>query len=173
MGASVKFSARGSRRQKASFSEINVTPFVDVMLVLLIIFMVAAPMMTTGIALDLPKGDGQAMEDTDRAVDISVDSRGRIYLGDETVKPDMVVKRMQAMQKSNPDLRIVISADKDTSYGQVIELMSLLRLAGISKVGLKTSDVVDATSLKETPKVAPKKKAAPVKAKPTPAKKKK
>lgn len=154
MGASIKFSTRG-RRQKASFTEINVTPFVDVMLVLLVIFMVTAPMMTTGISLDLPKGDGQTMEDSDRAVDISIDARSRIYLGDEIVKPETLVKRLQAMQKSNPELKIVISGDKATSYGQVIELMSVLRVAGISKVGLKTSDVV---SLEKPEKAKTKKK---------------
>ena len=142
MGTSVKFSSRG-RRQRASFAEINVTPFVDVMLVLLVIFMVTAPMMTTGVSLDLPRGDGQAMEDSDRAVDISIDSKSKIYLGDETVQPEALVKKLQAMQRSNPDLKIVISGDRATSYGQVIELMSLLRLAGISKVGLKTGDLVD------------------------------
>ena len=148
MGASVKFSSRG-RRQKASFAEINVTPFVDVMLVLLVIFMVTAPMMTTGVSLDLPRGDGQAMEDSDRAVNISIDAKSKIYLGDSVIQPDALVKKLQAMQKSNPDLKIVISGDRATSYGQVIELMSLLRLAGISKVGLKTGDVVDAAGLKE------------------------
>ena len=70
MGASVKFSGRGKRHQ-GSFNEINVTPMVDVMLVLLVIFMVTAPMLTTGVSLDLPKGDGQVIEDSDRAVDIS------------------------------------------------------------------------------------------------------
>lgn len=151
MGASVKFSSRG-QRQRASFSEINVTPMVDVMLVLLVIFMVTAPMMTTGVSLDLPRGDGQAMEDSDRAVDISVDSKSQIYLGDEAVKPDALVKRVQAMQKSNPDLKVVISGDRAASYGQVIELMSLLRLAGISKVGLKTGDLVGTDVLNDKPK---------------------
>ncbi len=155
MGASVKFSTRG-KRQRASFSEINVTPFVDVMLVLLVIFMVTAPMMTTGISLDLPRGDGQTMEESDRAVDISIDARSKIYLGDEIVQPETLVNRLKAMQKSNPDLKIVISGDRATSYGQVIELMSLLRLAGISKVGLKTGDLVDTEPL--TKKKTPKKK---------------
>ncbi|MBO4519960.1 MAG: protein TolR [Alphaproteobacteria bacterium] len=157
MGASVKFSTRG-KRQKASFAEINVTPFVDVMLVLLVIFMVTAPMMTTGISLDLPHGDGQAMEEADRAIDISIDAQSKIYLGDATVQPEALVKKLQAMQKSNPDLKIVISGDRATSYGQVIELMSLLRLAGISKVGLKTGDVVDTEVLTKKPKAKNKKK---------------
>ena len=148
MGASVKFSTRG-KRQRASFSEINVTPFVDVMLVLLVIFMVTAPMMTTGISLDLPRGDGQTMEESDRAVDISIDAHSKIYLGDEVVRPETLVTRLKAMQKSNPDLKIVISGDRATSYGQVIELMSLLRLSGISKVGLKTGDLVDTEPLKK------------------------
>lgn len=150
MGASVKFSSRG-QRQRASFSEINVTPMVDVMLVLLVIFMVTAPMMTTGVSLDLPRGDGQAMEDSDRAVDISVDSKSQIYLGDEAVKPDALVKRVQAMQKSNPDLKVVISGDRAASYGQVIEVMSLLRLAGIAKVGLKTGDTLGTDALDDKP----------------------
>ena len=93
--------------------------------------------------MDLPRGDGQSMEDADRAVDISIDARSKIYLGDEIVQPEALVKKLKAMQKSNPDLKIVISGDRATSYGQVIELMSLLRLAGISKVGLKTGDLVD------------------------------
>ena len=156
MGASVKFSTRG-KRQRASFSEINVTPFVDVMLVLLVIFMVTAPMMTTGISLDLPRGDGQAMEESDRAVDISIDARSKIYLGDEVVQPETLVNRLKAMQKSNPDLKIVISGDRATSYGQVIELMSLLRLAGISKVGLKTGDLVDTEPLTKSAMVKKKK----------------
>ena len=158
MGASIKFSSRG-RRQKASFSEINVTPCVDVMLVLLVIFMVAAPMMTTGISLDLPRGDGQAMEDTDRAVDISIDAGSKIYLGDEVVQPKALVGRLKAMQRSNADLRIVISGDRAASYGQVIELMSLLRLADISKVGLKTGDMLETAPLEEKTKAKSKNKA--------------
>lgn len=150
MGASVKFSSRG-QRQRASFSEINVTPMVDVMLVLLVIFMVTAPMMTTGVSLDLPRGDGQAMEDSDRAVDISVDAKSKIYLGDEVVKPAVLVKRVKAMQKSNPDLKVVISGDRAASYGQVIEVMSLLRLAGIAKVGLKTGDTLGTDALDDKP----------------------
>lgn len=156
MGASVKFSTRG-KRQRASFSEINVTPFVDVMLVLLVIFMVTAPMMTTGISLDLPRGDGQTMEESDRAVDISIDARSKIYLGDEVVPPETLVSRLKAMQKTNPDLKIVISGDRAASYGQVIELMSLLRLAGISKVGLKTGDLVDTQPLVKQPAAKKKK----------------
>lgn len=150
MGASVKFSSRG-QRQRASFSEINVTPMVDVMLVLLVIFMVTAPMMTTGVSLDLPRGDGQAMEASDRAVDISVDAKSKIYLGDEVVKPAALVKRVKAMQKSNPDLKVVISGDRAASYGQVIEVMSLLRLAGIAKVGLKTGDTLGTDALDDKP----------------------
>ena len=157
MGASVKFSSRG-QRQRASFSEINVTPMVDVMLVLLVIFMVTGPMMTTGVSLDLPRGDGQAMEESDRAVDISIDAKSKIYMGDKVVRPETLVNRLKAMQKSNPDLKIVISGDRAASYGQVIELMSLLRLAGISKVGLKTGDLVDTTPLSGQQRPTAKKK---------------
>lgn len=157
MGAGVKFSARGGRT-RAAFTDINVTPMVDVMLVLLVIFMVTAPMMTTGVSLDLPRGDGQAMEEADRAVDISIDAKSKIYMGDKAVRPETLVNRLKAMQKSNPDLKIVISGDRAASYGQVIELMSLLRLAGISKVGLKTGDLVDTTPLSGQQPAAKKKK---------------
>ena len=143
-----KFSYRSANRQ-AAFSQINVTPMVDVMLVLLVIFMVAAPMMTTGVSLDLPRGDGQAMEDSDRAVDISVDEKSKIYLGDTVVAPDFLVTRVHAKPKSSPDLKVVISGDRAAAYGQVIELMSLLRLAGIAKVGLKTGDLMGTDVLKE------------------------
>lgn len=154
MGANFKFSARGSRA-KSSFVEMNMTPMVDVMMVLLVIFMVSAPMLTTGISLDLPRGDGQAIEESDRAVDISIDAKSKIYLGGEVIQPDTLVKRLQAMQKSNPQLKIIISGDKATSYGQVIELMSVLRVAGISKVGLKTGDLIET---KTPPQKATKKK---------------
>ena len=157
MGAGVKFSARGGRT-RAAFTDITVTPMVDVMLVLLVIFMVTAPMMTTGVSLDLPRGDGQAMEEADRAVDISIDAKSKIYMGDKAVRPETLVNRLKAMQKSNPDLKIVISGDRAASYGQVIELMSLLRLAGISKVGWKTGDLVDTTLLSGQQPAAKKKK---------------
>lgn len=141
-----KFSRTSGKR--GAFSEINVTPMVDVMLVLLVIFMVTAPMLTTGVSLELPRGDGEAIEDADKSVDISVDSKSLIYMGDEVVKPDYLVKKVKAMQRSNKDLKVIISGDKNASYGQVIELMSLLRMAGIAKVGLKTGDLVDLEDLK-------------------------
>ena len=97
------------------------------------------------------------MEESDRAVDISIDARSKIYLGDEVVQPETLVSRLKAMQKTNPDLKIVISGDRATSYGQVIELMSLLRLAGISKVGLKTGDMVDTQPLTKQPAAKKKK----------------
>ncbi|MCQ2966625.1 MAG: ExbD/TolR family protein [Alphaproteobacteria bacterium] len=142
-----KFSRTSGRR--GAFSEINVTPMVDVMLVLLVIFMVTAPMLTTGVSLELPKGDGEVIEDADKSVDISVDSKSLIYMGDEVVKPDYLVKKVKAMQRSNKNLKVIISGDKKASYGQVIELMSLLRMAGIAKVGLKTGDLVDLEDLKK------------------------
>ncbi|MCQ2914751.1 MAG: biopolymer transporter ExbD [Alphaproteobacteria bacterium] len=139
-----KFSRNSGKR--GAFSEINVTPMVDVMMVLLVIFMVTAPMLTTGVSLDLPHGDGQAIEDADKAIDISVDAEQNIWIGDEKIQPDRLVKKVKAMQRSNKELKIIISGDRAASYGQVIELMSLLRLAGISKVGLKTGDILDTQS---------------------------
>ncbi len=151
MSHSFKFSAR-RKSSKSSFSELNMTPLIDVMTVLLALFMIAAPMMTTGVSLDLPKGDGNPLEEADRAINISIDAASKIYLGSDIVNPDMLVEKLKVMQKQNPALRIVISGDKATSYGQVIELMSLLRLAGISKVGLKTGGLMEIEEVKAAKK---------------------
>jgi biopolymer transport protein TolR len=123
-------------------SEINVTPLVDVMLVLLVIFMVTAPLLTTGIPLDLPKtAGGDNIEDSDSALNVSVDQEGLIYLGEEAVEIDELISRLASMLRSNVDLRVVISGDKNAAYGRIIEVMGELKRAGFSKVGLKTEPV--------------------------------
>lgn len=142
MTRSFKYSRRN---QKKNFGDINVTPLVDLMSLLLICFMATAPMMTTGISLELPRGDGKAMEDAEKSVDITVDGFGKIYIGEDMITLKTLVHKIQAMLKINPSLKILIGGDKSASYGQVIELMSYLRLAGISRVGLKTGDIMDIT----------------------------
>lgn len=141
-------SLKRSRRQKqAALGDINMTPMIDLMSLLLICVLATAPMMTTGISLDLPKGDGKAMEDTEKSIDISVDGFGKIYIGEEIISPKKLVAKLQAMLKVNPDLKVLVGGDKSASYGQVIELMSYLRLAGISKIGLKTNELAELEDL--------------------------
>ncbi len=129
--------ARSIRKTKIR-SEVNLTPLIDVMTSLLAIFMITAPLLTSGIPLNLPKGDGKQIEGEDKTLDISVDSQGKIYIGtDETALKDLITK-VKAVVAENPAIGMVISGDKDASYGTVIEVMALLRSAGFTQVGLKT-----------------------------------
>ncbi len=127
---------RGARRR--AVSEINVTPMVDVMLVLLVIFMVTAPMLTTGIPLDLPRAQTKPMEGSDVALNVSVDADGMVYLGKDRVDYASLVSKLGSIKEQNRDIRIVVSGDRKADYGTVIEVMALLKNAGFSKVGLKT-----------------------------------
>lgn len=138
---------RSRRQRQAALGDINMTPMIDLMSLLLICVLATAPMMTTGISLDLPKGDGKAMEDAEKSIDISVDGFGKIYIGEEIISPKKLVAKLQAMLKVNPALKVLVGGDKSASYGQVIELMSYLRLAGIAKVGLKTNELAELEDL--------------------------
>lgn len=125
-------------RKRSSINTINMTPMVDVMMVLLIIFMITAPLLTTGINLDLPKVGGKALAGSDKALDITVNKSGRIFLGkDEVSLPNLVV-RLKAMLSTNPQLQIIISGDEASSYGAIMAVMAELKNSGFSKVGLKT-----------------------------------
>lgn len=131
-------SARRSGRYRKMKAEINMTPMIDVMLVLLIIFMVAAPMMTTGIPLDLPKVGGKNLTGEDTSINISVDKQGYYYIGKSEVPSTKMVEKLKAITNNNLELTVTISADEDAGYGRVIGLMALLKEAGFEKVGLKT-----------------------------------
>lgn len=137
MGAGIKRTGGSSRNRKA-MSEINITPMVDVMLVLLVIFMVTAPMLTSGIPLNLPEAGGKSFTSDEHTINVSVDAGGEYYIGKNKVKEAEVVIKLVAMVKNNKDLDVVISGDKDASYGKVIVLMAKLKSAGFAKVGLKT-----------------------------------
>ncbi len=129
---------RKTYRSRRIKSEINLTPLIDVMTSLLAIFMITAPMLTSGINLDLPKGDGRSIDAPDKTVDIGVTERGKIYLGKEIVSENNLLKKMRAIVRENPNIRIIISGDRHADYGQVIEVMALLRAAGFTQVSLKT-----------------------------------
>lgn len=129
--------ARSSRRTHIR-AEVNLTPLIDVMTCLLAIFMLTAPMLTSGIPLNLPKGDGKQIEGDEKTLDISVDSNGQIYVGTEKISLKDLVGKVKAIVSENPSISMVISGDKNASYGTVIEVMALLRSSGFTQVGLKT-----------------------------------
>lgn len=126
--------SRVSRRN----ADINMTNLMDVMMVLLVVFMVAAPLMTSGIALDLPKVGGKAMQGEETSINISVDKEGYYYIGETEVPADEVVAKLNAMREANSELSVTISGDTTAEYGRVIGLMAILKEAGFDKVGLKT-----------------------------------
>lgn len=125
---------RKSRRN----ADINITNLMDVMMVLLVVFMVAAPLMTSGIALDLPKVGGKAMEGEETSINISVDKQGYYYIGETEIPADKIVDKLRAMTAENKTLSVTISGDTGAEYGRVIGLMAILKEAGFDKVGLKT-----------------------------------
>lgn len=126
------------RRHARRNPEINITNLMDVMMVLLVVFMVAAPLMTSGIQLDLPKVGGKNLEGNETSVDISVDKDGRYYIGETVIDDDEVIDKLSAIKGENNTISVVISGDTTTAYGRVIGLMAMLKEAGFEKVGLKT-----------------------------------
>ena len=123
-------------------SEVNLTPLIDVMTSLLAIFMITAPLLTSGIPLNLPKGDGKQIEGQEKTLDIGVDAKGKIYIGKDEIALDKILPKVTAIVAENPKIQMVISGDRDSSYGQVIEVKALLRSAGFTQVGLKTDSQV-------------------------------
>lgn len=128
-------SRRNSRKTEGLMS---LTPMIDVMTVLLAVFMVTTPMMTTGIDLDLPRAGKSAMTGHDHAIQISVDKNGNYFLSDTQLARDEIVKRAVAMRKENADLTIMINGDSHADYGAVMSMMGKLKDAGFQKVGLRT-----------------------------------
>ena len=125
-------------RRRQSDAGIQLTPMIDVMTVLLAVFMVTTPMMTTGIDLELPRAGASAMTGADHAMQISVDAHGRYFLSEMQLSQDDVVKRAVAMRGENPNLTIMISGDTHADYGAVMSVMGKLKDAGFQKVGLRT-----------------------------------
>ncbi len=129
-----------ARRRKSvdSNSLIVMTPMIDVMTVLLAVFVVTAPMLTSGIDLDLPKAGQSAMSGDDHAIQIGVDTGGRYFVGKEQRTRAEIVERLVAMRGENPKLTIMINGDKNANYGAVMSMMGALKDAGFQKVGLRT-----------------------------------
>ena len=130
-------SGRGGRRYTA-MSEINVTPFVDVMLVLLIIFMVAAPLLTVGVPIELPETQANAMNADTQPITVSINRAGQIHLQETEVVIDEVVPKLQAIAKTGYEERIFVRGDKDADYGTVMKVMARVSAAGFKNLGLVT-----------------------------------
>ena len=134
---------KGGRRRRGvprygAMAEINMTPFIDVMLVLLIIFMVAAPLLATGVAIDLPQTRAAPLNIEQKPLAVTVDERGQVFLQDQPVRPEDLGGRLQALAKAGFDERIYIRGAKAVNYGRVAEVMSLVTAAGYRKVALVT-----------------------------------
>lgn len=137
MGMSMNSSARGGRsRRRAPMSEINVTPMVDVMLVLLIIFMVTAPMMTVGVPVDLPKTKASSLNESHEPLTISINKEGQVFIQDSQVQLETLVEKVQAIIGSKPETRIFVRGDQTVAYGRIMEVMGQLNNAGFTKVAL-------------------------------------
>lgn len=128
---------RSSRHHKVK-AEVNLTPLIDIMTSLLAIFMITAPLLTSGIPLNLPKGDGKQIEGQDKTLDIGIDAQGKIHIGKDQIALENLTTKVSAIVAENPKIQMIISGDTKASYGQVIEVMALLRAAGFTQVGLKT-----------------------------------
>jgi len=139
-------------RKTRPMSEINVTPFVDVMLVLLIIFMVTAPLLTVGVEVDLPKTRSSVLQGEDEPLAVSIDAQGQVFIQDTMVELDGLIPRLDAITGRNPSVRIFMRADRTVSYGQVMQVMSQINRAGYRKVALLTKSDVSGKGHKKNKK---------------------
>src|SRR3984885_15696822 len=129
--------SRGGRRGRYKpLAEINVTPLVDVMLVLLIIFMVTAPLMTSGVSVDLPKTNAQPLNSDSTPLTVSIKADGSIFLQDQPIDISDIVAKLQAIAQNNPDRRIFVRGDKDLAYGRIMEVMATITTGCLSKDAL-------------------------------------
>jgi biopolymer transport protein TolR len=129
----------GNRR---FMSDINVTPFVDVMLVLLIIFMVTAPMMIQGLDVSLPTATAEPLPSKEEPLIISIDKSSQIFISDFQVTAEFLREKLSAILKGRKDRTVYLKADKDVSYGTVVEVMSEIKGAGVEKLGMVTEPEV-------------------------------
>ena len=138
-------SRRGGRRRVsrrgALNSEINVTPLVDVMLVLLIVFMIAAPLLSVGVPIELPKTDARALPAQQEPITITVDFEGGVFIQDEEISLDDLATRLIAVSTNGYEERIYLRGDRDTDYGEVMKVMARINTAGFTNIGLVTDPI--------------------------------
>ena len=138
MGVNPKSSRGRSRRQN---SEINITPMVDVMLVLLIVFMVTAPLMTVGVPVDLPKTQSKQVKSEKVPLVITVQKSGALYIQEVRVNEKQMLARLRAIHKENPDLKVFVRGDSNVAYGEVLRVMGRISASGFTKVALITEQL--------------------------------
>jgi len=127
-----------SSRRRTVLAQINVTPFVDVMLVLLIIFMITAPLMSSSLKLDLPKTEGAKPSDAPLFIALAIDAQGQLFYGDEPVNAEALLQRARDAAQRDPTTEVQLRADTSVPYGRVAELIGLVQEAGLSRIGFIT-----------------------------------
>ena len=128
--------AGGSGGRRGLITDINVTPLVDIMLVLLVIFMVTAPLLTVGVKVDLPKTKAGAVSGSDEPLAITVNKEGQVFVQNTPTELSGLVPKLVAITGKNPDIRIFVRGDANVNYGRVMEVMGLINSAGFRKVAL-------------------------------------
>lgn len=140
MGAQLNGGSSRSNNGRASYrpmAEINVTPFVDVMLVLLVVFMVAAPLLSAGVEIDLPDSEAKALSTEDnKPIEVNIKKNGDVFIGETKIKSGALIQILGAQTDNNPDARIYIRADKNLDYGLVMNVLGTINGAGFRKVAL-------------------------------------
>ncbi len=127
------------KRRKKLMSEINVVPYIDVMLVLLVIFMITAPLLSQGVKVDLPRAAAQPVDSQDReTLVVTVDREGRYFLDDRRITPEELTRKVAAILRARPQTPVLIKGDRQSNYGEVVRAMTLLQSAGAPSVGLLT-----------------------------------
>lgn len=142
MGANLQSGgqARGRSSAYRTMSEINVTPMVDVMLVLLIVFMVTAPLLSAGVPIDLPKSEARQIQDEDnKPLEVNIAKDGKIYVGETEVDRDRLLTLLSSMTNNDPDRRVFIRADQSLDYGMVMDVIGAINKGGFRKVALISS----------------------------------
>jgi biopolymer transport protein ExbD/biopolymer transport protein TolR len=119
-------------------SDINMTPLIDVMLVLLVIFIITAPLMAPSLRLDLPQAEGASVGDPAEFVTLAIDAGGALYFGEQPLPPDALAQRLAEAAKANPQLEVQLRADRGVPYGRVAELIGLVQQAGLNRIGFVT-----------------------------------
>ena len=129
------FSFKKIRKNK-SFTQINVTPFVDVMLVLLIVFMITAPLLTVGVSVDLPKTKASQLNQKGDPLVLSIKSNGEIFIQDRSITKEKLIPQLKALAKNNMKTRIFVKGDKKANYGYVLDVIARVKTAGFEKAAL-------------------------------------
>ena len=123
-------------------SDINMTPLIDVMLVLLVIFMITAPLMSASLKLDLPKTEAATASDVPDFIAVAIDPQGRLYVGEQMLEPNAFAERMVQAAKKNPQTEVQLRADQTVPYGRVAELIGMVQKAGLNRIGFVAEPVV-------------------------------